>query len=93
MTVTIRRAEPSDAKAIQQIYQSKNAYTGTLQLPHPSLEMWEKRISNVPDNVYAYVALIEGEVVGNCAYRPSRRCATGSTRRHYRVSRRVTLGQ
>ncbi len=68
MTVTIRRAEPSDAKAIQQIYQSKNAYTGTLQLPHPSLELWQKRISNIPENVYAYVASIDGEVVGNLGF-------------------------
>ncbi len=68
MSVMIRRAEPSDAKAIQQIYQCKNAYMGTLQLPHPSLELWEKRVSNIPDNIYVYVAMMDGEVVGNLGF-------------------------
>lgn len=68
MTITIRRAEPLDAKAIQEIYQCKNAYSDTLQLPHSSLELWEKRVSNIPDNVYAYVAVMDGEVVGNLGF-------------------------
>jgi putative acetyltransferase len=65
MDLEIRRAEPSDAKAIKEIYECPNAYSNTLQLPHPSLELWEKRISNIPDNVYSYVALLDGVVVGN----------------------------
>ncbi|MBU5697626.1 GNAT family N-acetyltransferase, partial [Vibrio cholerae] len=36
MVVEVRRAEPSDAKAIKGIYECPNAYTGTLQLPLPS---------------------------------------------------------
>ncbi|TOK94838.1 GNAT family N-acetyltransferase, partial [Vibrio parahaemolyticus] len=55
MEVEVRRAEPSDARAIKEIYECENAYKGTLQLPNPSLELWEKRTSNLPDNVYAYV--------------------------------------
>ncbi len=65
MEVEVRRAEASDARAIKEIYECPNAYSSTLQLPHPSLELWEKRISNIPDNVYVYVALLEGEIVGN----------------------------
>lgn len=68
MEVKIRRTEPSDAKAIKEIYECPNAYSGTLQLPHPSLELWEKRISNVPENVYSYVALLDGVVVGNLGF-------------------------
>ncbi len=68
MTIKIRKAESSDAKAVKQIYECKNAYSSTLQLPHPSLELWEKRLSNVPDNVHAYVAEIDGEVVGNLGF-------------------------
>ena len=60
MDVEIRRAESSDARAIKEIYECEKAYKETLQLPHPSLALWEKRTSNVPDNVYVYVALLEG---------------------------------
>ncbi len=68
MEVEVRRAEPSDARAIKEIYECENAYKGTLQLPNPSLELWEKRTSNLPDNVYAYVALLDGEIVGNLGF-------------------------
>ncbi|GAM76034.1 phnO protein [Vibrio ishigakensis] len=63
--ISIRRAEARDAEAIRDIYAGENAYSGTLQLPNPSLELWEKRVSNIPDNVYAFVAEVEGEIVGN----------------------------
>ncbi len=62
MVVEVRRAEPSDAKAIKGIYECPNAYTGTLQLPLPSSDMWEKRFQNIPEHVYAYVAVVDGEV-------------------------------
>ncbi|SHO58984.1 GNAT family N-acetyltransferase [Vibrio quintilis] len=63
--VTIRRAESSDAKALQELYQGINAYSGTLQLPHPSLELWKSRVSDIPPNHYVYVAVMGDEVVGN----------------------------
>ncbi|ENM5843596.1 hypothetical protein V4V60_003781 [Vibrio mimicus] len=49
MVVEVRRAEPSDARAIKGIYECQNAYTGTLQLPFPSSDMWEKRFQNIPE--------------------------------------------
>ncbi|MBD0785745.1 GNAT family N-acetyltransferase [Vibrio sp. Y2-5] len=78
MSVEIRRAEPSDARAIKEIYEGKNAYSSTLQLPHPSLALWEKRTTDVPDNVYVYVALVDGEVVGNLGFE----VCTSPRRRH-----------
>lgn len=78
MTVEIRRAEPSDAKAIKQIYECKNAYSSTLQLPHPSATLWEKRTTDVPDNVFVYVALVDGEIVGNLGFE----VCTSPRRRH-----------
>lgn len=78
MSVEIRRAEPSDARAIKEIYKGKNAYSSTLQLPHPSLALWEKRTTDVPDNVYVYVALVDGEVVGNLGFE----VCTSPRRRH-----------
>ncbi|TEW52421.1 hypothetical protein E2R67_01935 [Psychromonas sp. RZ5] len=68
MSIIIRKAELTDAKAIKEIYECKNAHSGTLQLPHPSLTLWEKRLSNIPDNVYNYVAIINNEIVGNLGF-------------------------
>ncbi|EQB8880449.1 GNAT family N-acetyltransferase [Vibrio cholerae] len=78
MVVEVRRAEPSDAKAIKGIYECPNAYTGTLQLPLPSSDMWEKRFQNIPEHVYAYVAVMDGEVVGNLGFE----LCTNPRRRH-----------
>jgi putative acetyltransferase len=68
MEVTIRRTEPADAKEIKAIYECPNAYSGTLQLPNPSIEHWEQRITKAPENVYSYVALLNDAVVGNLGF-------------------------
>lgn len=65
MEIQVRRTEPSDAKSVKEIYECPNAFRGTLQLPHPSLDLWEKRLTHVPEHVYSYVALYQGEVIGN----------------------------
>lgn len=62
MKIEIRRAEPGDYKAAQQVHAQPNALRGTLQLPFPSEEMWKKRLEGMTDD-YALVACIEGEVV------------------------------
>lgn len=68
MDIQVRRAEPNDAAAVKAIYEGVVAYSGTLQLPNPSLELWTKRLANIPDNVYSYVAEIDGEIVGNVGF-------------------------
>ena len=65
MEIQVRRTEPSDARSVKEIYECPTAFRGTLQLPHPSLDLWEKRLTHVPEHVYSYVALYQGEVVGN----------------------------
>lgn len=65
MDIEIRRSEVADALQIKEIYQGTNAYSNTLQLPHPSLDLWEKRLSNMGDNRYPYVAIIDNEIVGH----------------------------
>jgi putative acetyltransferase len=65
MEIQVRRTEPSDARSVKEIYECPNAFRGTLQLPHPSLDLWEKRLTHVPEHVYSYVALYQGEVIGN----------------------------
>lgn len=46
MSVFIRRALPSDAAAIAQLYSDPQLYSATLQLPYPSTETWRNRIEN-----------------------------------------------
>jgi len=63
MNIEIRRAEPGDYKAVQQVHAQPNALRGTLQLPFPSEEMWKKRLEGIGDERYALVACVEGEIV------------------------------
>ena len=59
----IRRAEPGDYKAVQQVHAQPNALRGTLQLPFPSEEMWKRRLEGIGEERYALVACVEGEIV------------------------------
>jgi len=63
--IVIRRAEPADAEAIHDTFLGPSVIAGTLQLPYPSLEMWRKRLAEVPAEDYILVATIAGEVIGN----------------------------
>lgn len=65
VNIEIRRVEPSDARAVKEIYECRSVYSGMLQLPFPSVDMWQKKYGNIPDHVHAFVAIIQGEVVGN----------------------------
>ncbi|SBS38465.1 Spermidine N(1)-acetyltransferase [Marinomonas spartinae] len=76
--IDVRRAEPTDAKAVKRIYECQNAYTSTLQLPFPSLDTWEKRFQNTPDHVYRYVALVDDDIVGELGFE----LGTSPRRRH-----------
>jgi len=63
--ITIRRAVVSDAEAIQATFATPKAMAGTLQLPFPTVEMWRKRLADVPLDDFLLVAEVAGEVVGN----------------------------
>ncbi|MEM7258730.1 MAG: GNAT family N-acetyltransferase [Pseudomonadota bacterium] len=63
--ITIRRTEPDDAAAIREIFDHESVSSQTLQLPHPALALWQKRLSDIPENVYSYVAECDSHVVGN----------------------------
>lgn len=76
--IVIRRAELADAANLQQVYASTNAYSGTLQLPHPSLEMWQERLKQADQNNTALVALVDGVVVGHAGLHQEK----NSRRRH-----------
>lgn len=64
--VQIRRMEPSDAEGVAAVFRGLGAVRGTLQTPHPSVADWVKRLaSNDPVSDYAFVALVDGAIVGN----------------------------
>lgn len=78
MSFTIRRTEPSDYEAVQQIFSGPKAVWGTLQLPFSSLEQWRKRLAEPPDGLVNLVVCVESEVVGQLSMqtfpnRPRRR--------------------
>ncbi|MFN8384298.1 MAG: GNAT family N-acetyltransferase [Anaerolineales bacterium] len=64
ITFTIRRAEPSDAEGMRQIFSGSKAMRGTLQLPFPSAEMWRKRLAEPADGTFSLLACVENEIVG-----------------------------
>lgn len=62
--IFIRRAELADAAQIQRVYASTNTFSGTLQLPHPTVEMWHERLKQREVDDSLLVALVDGVVVG-----------------------------
>ncbi|MGD8110942.1 GNAT family N-acetyltransferase [Vibrio sp. TRT 17S01] len=81
MDIVIRPTLVSDAAALCDIYSQPGAQRETLQLPKPSVEMWTKRLENIPSGVYSFVAEVDGKVVGNIGFEHSQRprtrhCAT-----------------
>jgi putative acetyltransferase len=65
--IEIRRVEPDDYKALQQIHAQPKAVWGTLQLPFPSEALWKKRLSESGDKIYGLVTSVDGELVGMAA--------------------------
>lgn len=76
MEITIRPAQISDAAALCEIYSQPKAQRETLQLPLPSLTTWTKRLENIPQGVYSFVAEVDGKVVGNIGFEHSQRPRT-----------------
>lgn len=62
--ITIRRTGPADAEAYHRIFSCPKVIYGTLQIPYPSVDMWRKRLSEVPDGVFNLCACVDDEVVG-----------------------------
>ncbi|MRS17156.1 N-acetyltransferase [Enterobacteriaceae bacterium RIT691] len=73
--IVIRHAEPKDYEAIRQIHAQPEVYHNTLQVPHPSEQMWQERLKDSP-GVKQLVACIDEIVVGHLsiavAQRPRR---------------------
>ena len=63
--LTIRRAEPGDYPEFARTFEDESAYSGTLQLPFPSAELWKKRLAEPKPNEFLLLAMLDGEVAGN----------------------------
>jgi len=63
--VLIRRAEPQDYEGVALSMADESAYTGTLQTPFPSKEMWRKRVADLADTDYLLVACAGDRVIGH----------------------------
>lgn len=62
--IVIRHAEPGDAEAVHRVFSQPEVYYNTLQVPHPSLAMWQARMSEKTPGHYPLVAFIDGQLVG-----------------------------
>ena len=63
-TITVRQSCSADIEQIRQIYAEPSNYAATLQLPFPSAEQWDKRLSSLADGSFSLVACRGDEVVG-----------------------------
>ena len=61
----IRRAEPGDYEGVARTMADESAYTGTLQTPFPSSDVWRKRLAELPDGDYVLVACAADRVIGH----------------------------
>jgi putative acetyltransferase len=64
MKIATRAAEPGDVDALRETMSQPNAIDGTSQLPYPSLELWEKRLAELPAGDNLLVAEVDGKDVG-----------------------------
>ena len=64
--IVIRHVEAADAEALRLLNTHPGVYHQTLQLPHPSMEMWQERVMKKPGRRHL-VACLDGNVVGHLA--------------------------
>ena len=73
----IRHSGPGDIDAVRAIYAQPSNYASTLQLPHPSRALWEKRLGGTDEHFHSLVACEDEEVLGQIGIathaRPRRR--------------------
>ena len=87
--ITIRRAEPGDYAGICRTFEGESVYSGTLQLPFPSAEIWRKRIAEPKVDDILLVAIVDGEIAGNAGLHP----AAGSPRRSHAMHLGMVVGE
>ena len=71
MELVVRRAEPGDYEGVARNFTDESAYSGTLQLPLPSFEMWRRRMADPGEGHYVFVACVAGEIAGHAGLHPA----------------------
>ncbi len=80
-SLIVRRTKVADAEAFARIFCDEAVFGGVLQMPHPSADMWRKRLedNDAPGKIgLPLTAEVEGEVIGNAGLHPA---TLGSQRR------------
>jgi L-phenylalanine/L-methionine N-acetyltransferase len=60
----IRHSEAEDIPAIRALYAQPSVYANTLQLPWPSLELWQARLGRLHTHFHSLVAIDQGRLLG-----------------------------
>jgi L-phenylalanine/L-methionine N-acetyltransferase len=75
--VSIRHSESRDVEQIRQMFVEPSNYASTLQLPYPSVELWDKYFSNRTEGHFSLVACQADTILGqlglDVSQRPRRR--------------------
>ena len=74
--IVIRHIETRDAEALRQINAHPEVYPDLLQLPYPSVELWQERLKPQP-GLRHLVACIDEQVVGHLALRVEQNARRG----------------
>lgn len=67
MSLIVRHSEARDIEAIRQLYAQPSNQAATLQLPFPSLELWQSRLGHLDAGSHSLVACDGDRVLGQLA--------------------------
>lgn len=76
--IIIRHTEPSDAAALHRLFNEHAIMADTLQLPWPSVTLWEEKLKTSRPGLHSLAATLDGELVGQLTLEVSER----ARRRH-----------
>jgi len=63
--IVIRHAEPSDVEVVHRLFTQPEVFYNTLQVPHPSLTMWQERMNFKTPGHYHLVAIVDDQIAGH----------------------------
>lgn len=63
--ITIRRATVDDAAAFAALMFDENVFGNLMQMPYPTVDLWRKRLAELPADALSIVAERDGGVVGS----------------------------
>jgi L-phenylalanine/L-methionine N-acetyltransferase len=64
LQMIVRHSEPGDIESIRAIYAQPSVYASTLQLPFPSVELWQARLGRHHEHFHSLVACEGDQVLG-----------------------------